>query len=133
MPIIKMFRPNKSKPIWSKLTAENFLMGRSDVVDPKKDFSYPAHEVEVKDFWMDRTEVTVQEYYDFVKANDYKPTPPNWEDGKTLPTEMNLPIRFVNMNDAKAFAEWRSQRDKVIYRLPTESEWEYAARNGAER
>ena len=123
--------PEQIKADMVKIDGGKFLMGRSDVVDPKKDFSYPAHEVEVKDFWMDRTEVTVQEYYDFVKANDYKPTPPYWEDGKPLPTEMNLPIRFVNMNDAKAFAEWRSKRDKVIYRLPTESEWEYAARNGA--
>ncbi len=41
-----------------------------------------------------------------------------------------MPIRYVNNNDVKAFAEWRSKRDNVIYRLPTENEWEYAARNG---
>ncbi len=105
-------------------------MGRSEGVDPKKAFDYPAHEVDVKDFWMDKTEVTAGEYYEFIKATDYKPTPPYWEDGKPLPAETNLPIRYVNLNDAKAFADWRSKRDKVIYRLPTESEWEYAARNG---
>ncbi len=103
------------------------MMGRGDGLDPEK----PVHEVAVKDFWMDKTEITAEEYYEFIKANDYKPTPSYWEDGKPLASEGKLPVRFVNMNDVKAFAEWRSKRDGVIYRLPTENEWEYAARNGA--
>lgn len=109
-----------------KITGGRFMMGRNDSIDAEK----PAHEVDVKDFWMDKTEVTAEEYYEFIKATDYKPTPPYWEDGKPLSTQLKLPIRFVNMNDVKAFAEWRSKRDNVIYRLPTENEWEYAARNG---
>ena len=36
----------------------------------------------------------------------------------------------VSFDDATAFAAWRSKRDGVSYRLPTEEEWEYAARNG---
>ena len=36
----------------------------------------------------------------------------------------------VSFDDATAFAAWRSKRDNVTYRLPTEEEWEYAARNG---
>ncbi len=124
--------PGNNKADMVKIAGGRFMMGRNDVVDPKKDFSYPAHEVNVKDFWLDKTEVTTSEYYEFIKATDYKPTPGYWEDGKPLTKDENLPIRYVNMNDVKAFADWRSKRDGEIYRLPTENEWEYAARNGAE-
>jgi formylglycine-generating enzyme required for sulfatase activity len=42
-----------------------------------------------------------------------------------------MPVRYVNIDDVKSFIDWRSKRDAVTYRLPTEQEWEYAARNGS--
>jgi formylglycine-generating enzyme required for sulfatase activity len=110
----------------AKIPGGKFRMGRNDGDSGER----PEHEVEVKDFWMDKTEVTAAEYYDFVKESGYMSTPANWEGGKPLARDEKLPVRFVNVEDAKAFAEWRSARDKVAYRLPTEEEWEYAARNG---
>jgi eukaryotic-like serine/threonine-protein kinase len=105
-----------------------FKMGRNDGQDIEK----PEHDVTVKGFWMDKTEVTNGEYFQFIKETGYNPTPSNWERGEPFERDFKLPVRFVSYQDAQAFAKWRSKRDNVTYRLPTEEEWEYAARNGGD-
>lgn len=118
--------PIKSELV--KIQGGKFTMGRNGG-DPLQS---PEHEAEVKDFWMDKTEVSNAEYYAFVEDAKYNPLPLNWENGKPLTAEMVLPVRYVNFDDIKAFADWRSKRDKVNYRLPSEEEWEFAARNGSD-
>jgi formylglycine-generating enzyme required for sulfatase activity len=104
-----------------------FKMGRNEGRDNER----PENVVEVKPFWMDKTEVTNGEYYAFVSATGYKPIPADWVNDKPIAGQELWPVRFVNIEDTKAFAEWRSKRDGKTYRLPTEAEWEYAARNGS--
>jgi formylglycine-generating enzyme required for sulfatase activity len=102
-------------------------MGRNDGAPQEQ----PEHEVEVPEFWLDKTEVTNAEYQSFVAQANHAP-PAHWVNGKPLAGQENFPVVHVSLDDIKAFAEWRSKRDGVTYRLPTEQEWEYASRNGGE-
>lgn len=115
------------KPEMIKITGGKFMMGRNDG-DP---FEKPAHTVEVSDFSIEKHEVTNAEFYQFVTESGYAFKSDDWIDGKPPTTKEKFPVRFVNIEDIKKFIEWRSNRDGVTYQIPTEEQWEYAARNGA--
>lgn len=99
------------------------------------------HAVTVPSFYLDKYEVTNAEYAEFIKETG-KPAPsidPSvkgsyWEpwNGKDPPAgRERWPVVNVSPKDVEAFAAWLSKRDGVNYRLPTEEEWEFAARNGS--
>jgi serine/threonine protein kinase/formylglycine-generating enzyme required for sulfatase activity len=116
------------KPDMVSIPGGTFMMGRND--GPREQ-EKPVHEATVSSFTMDRNEVTNEEYYAFTQAMDYKTLPEHWVNGKPASGTEKQPVRYVNIDDVKAFIAWRSKRDGVTYRLPTEEEWEYAARNGS--
>jgi len=78
---------------------------------------------------MDQHRMTNAEYAEFVARTNYE-APPDWINRKPLAGQEQWPVVNVSAKDAEAFAAWRSKRDGVAYRLPTEDEWEFAARNG---
>lgn len=85
----------------------------------------PAHKVKISSFLMDQFEVTNREYLKFCQATGYKPpefyNTDNFKSGDKYP---DYPVIGVNWFDAQKYAEWCGKR------LPTEAEWEYAARGG---
>jgi len=113
------------KPDLIEISGGAFQMGRNDGPPGES----PAHAVSVNTFAMDRTEVTNAEYAQFVRDTNHAP-PEHWGSVKPPVGQESLPVSNISYDDAVVFAEWRSKRDNVPYRLPTEEEWEYAARNG---
>jgi formylglycine-generating enzyme required for sulfatase activity len=94
-----------------------YTVGRDDESDLEK----PQHTVTLPAYFIDRTEVTNEEYKKFVDATNRKP-PANWQ-GKTYPAgRANYPVTGVTWQDAADYAAWAGKR------LPTEAEWEAAAR-----
>lgn len=129
--VLKPLGPNNPRPeapIKAQLIdmpGGTFQMGRND--GPPTEV--PAHAVTVAGFAMDKTEVTNAEYAQFIREANHAP-PEQWGSIKAPVGEELLPVSNISYEDAVAFAGWRSKRDGVTYRLPTEEEWEYAARNG---
>ena len=101
--------------------------GEFDMGSTAKPSEQPVHRVSVrKPFAIGRREVTFDEWDKCVAADVCKYSPPDQGWGRG-----DRPVMNVSWDDAKAFIAWLSKTTGKSYRLPTEAEWEYAARAGS--
>jgi formylglycine-generating enzyme required for sulfatase activity len=112
-------------PLMVVMPAGKFLMGSPQDELARAYDEGPQHQVTIRAFALSQTEVTFEEYDRF--SNDTNRMPLRDDAGWGRATR---PVINVNWRDATAYAEWLSQQTGESYRLPTEAEWEYAARAG---
>jgi formylglycine-generating enzyme required for sulfatase activity len=98
-----------------------FIMG--DIYGGDESAS-PPHQVSIPDFYLGRFEVTFAQYDAFcADTGRAEPQDEGWGRG-------DRPVINVSWHDAVAFTDWLSEKSDRTFRLPSEAEWEYAARAG---
>ena len=114
---------NAYAPSWIAIPAGIVMMG-SDPRQAAPPFAdeQPQHDVALPEFRLSRVAVTNAQYLAFVTDTQH-PAPGHWLDGKPSPGSEQFPVTYISWSDAQAFCTWANVR------LPSEAEWEKAARS----
>lgn len=114
-----------AEPVCVLIPGGHFLMG----CDAGRDEEKPVHRVCVDAFEMAALQVRNRDWEAFMEATGHPP-PKHWSDPEF--SDPDQPVVAVNWFEAVKYCEWLSDRARRRYRLPTEAEWERAARGGRE-
>ncbi|MGN7612198.1 formylglycine-generating enzyme family protein [Magnetococcales bacterium HHB-1] len=116
----ELFYEETTKMPFVRIKGGDFLMG--DLFDNGFPDEKPVHKVTLDDFYLGKYPVTQGEWRLLMNSN-----PAMFKKGDRYPVEM------VSWDQAKAFIYQLNQRSKIHFRLPSEAEWEYAARSGGKK
>jgi formylglycine-generating enzyme required for sulfatase activity len=130
--------PYKSfEPEMIPIPSDKFLMGSSDIqienaIKKGLDSKFaraegPQQEIYLSDYKISKYLITNIEYQSYILDTGQRP-PNHWNNGEPPPEELDHPVTNIYWNDAVSYCKWLSQKTGVQCRLPTEAEWEKAAR-----
>ncbi len=151
-PVKPVLKPRQwYEPEMVAIPAGSYRMG--DLSGEGDDDEKPVHKVSLSSFMLSRYEVTVGQFKAFVESSGYKTDAEKnagaksgcrtWEEGEWVWREGRNwrgpgfdqsdrhPVVCVSWRDSKAYINWLNMQTEGRYRLPSESEWEYAARAGS--
>ena len=108
-----------------RVPAGEFMMGSPEGVGEGDE--HPQHKVYLDTFEIGKYPVTNEQYAVFV-ADTGRTAPSYWQKGKVPKSKEKHPVVYVSWEDAAAYCQWLSEKTGEKWRLPTEAEWEKAAR-----
>ena len=110
---------------WVEIPEGEFWMGDDNGRDNEK----PCHLVNLPTYWIAKTPITNAQYQQFVQATGHS-IPEHWENGQIPKGKENHPVVYVSWDDGMDLAKWVGAQMGETVLLPSEAEWEKAARGG---
>jgi formylglycine-generating enzyme required for sulfatase activity len=122
--------PTGADPEWVQMPGGLFLMGDREIASPE-------HSVTVSPFAISRYPITNEQYFHCVEQGTELEAPEHWQGDEPPDELLSHPVTQVSCEDAKLYCGWLASRlrelegdEELAVDLPTEAQWEYAARGG---
>jgi formylglycine-generating enzyme required for sulfatase activity len=116
------------EPVWVMIPESPFWMGSDHGGDGEK----PVHQAHLASYQIARVPITNAQYVLFVQATK-REVPQHWQDGRPPRGQESHPVMNVSWHDALAYCRWLSEAVGKVIRLPSEAQWEKAARGEKDR